>query len=264
MFAGVRRILFDLSGTLHIENQLLPGALEALAEAKAAGLAVDFVSNTSKEGRSDLLSRLASLGIEPEPGRLHTSLSVTADAANRLGLRRPLLLLSESAAADFQVEPGGADFDSVVVGLAPDKLNYQDLSRAMRLLLDRPEAPLLAAHRGRYLRSGDGLLRLGPGPFVTALEFACGRSAQAFGKPTPAFFESVLGADAAAPACAVMIGDDAEDDAAGAVRSGLRAILVRTGKYRAGDEARADCEAPPTAVCDTALDAVRLILRDRR
>ncbi|MDO7596910.1 MAG: HAD hydrolase-like protein [Pseudomonadota bacterium] len=35
-----------------------------------------------------------------------------------------------------------------------------------------------------------------------------------------------------------MIGDDAEADVEGALKAGLRACLVQTGKYRQGDESR--------------------------
>ena len=35
-----------------------------------------------------------------------------------------------------------------------------------------------------------------------------------------------------------MIGDDAEADVEGAISAGLRGILVRTGKYRPGDESK--------------------------
>jgi ribonucleotide monophosphatase NagD (HAD superfamily) len=42
-----------------------------------------------------------------------------------------------------------------------------------------------------------------------------------------------------APESAVMVGDDAESDIAGALDAGLAAaVLVRTGKYRRGDETR--------------------------
>ncbi|MCC8997995.1 MAG: HAD hydrolase-like protein, partial [Candidatus Contendobacter sp.] len=38
----------------------------------------------------------------------------------------------------------------------------------------------------------------------------------------------------------VMVGDDAEMDVYGALAAGLRGILVRTGKYRPGDEAKVE------------------------
>lgn len=42
-----------------------------------------------------------------------------------------------------------------------------------------------------------------------------------------------------APQDAVMIGDDVRQDVGGANAIGMQSILVRTGKYRAGDEGAA-------------------------
>jgi ribonucleotide monophosphatase NagD (HAD superfamily) len=55
-----------------------------------------------------------------------------------------------------------------------------------------------------------------------------------------------------------MIGDDAASDVGGALAAGLRAILVRTGKYRPGDEQRIGRSGARTAR-DLA-EAARLIL----
>jgi len=59
-----------------------------------------------------------------------------------------------------------------------------------------------------------------------------------------------------------MVGDDAESDVCGALKAGIgTALLVRTGKYRAGDESR---YAPhPTAVVDDLEAAVEWILACR-
>jgi ribonucleotide monophosphatase NagD (HAD superfamily) len=52
-----------------------------------------------------------------------------------------------------------------------------------------------------------------------------------------------------------MIGDDAEADVAGALAAGLgQAVLVRTGKYRPGDE-RAFAPAPSIVADDLAAAA---------
>jgi ribonucleotide monophosphatase NagD (HAD superfamily) len=56
-----------------------------------------------------------------------------------------------------------------------------------------------------------------------------------------------------------MIGDDAEGDVAGALRAGLgAALLVRTGKYRPGDETRFD--PAPTALVEDLTAASQWIL----
>ena len=51
-------------------------------------------------------------------------------------------------------------------------------------------AELIAIHKTRYYKRPDGLA-LGPGPFVTALEFASGKKASVMGKPDKLFYESV-------------------------------------------------------------------------
>lgn len=50
-------------------------------------------------------------------------------------------------------------------------------------------AQLIAIHKTRYYKRPDGLA-LGPGPFVTALEFASGKKAAVMGKPDELFYQS--------------------------------------------------------------------------
>lgn len=123
----------------------------------------------------------------------------------------------------------------------------------------------MAIHQGRYFQTQTGL-KLGPGPFVKALAYAADikpESVVVVGKPSSDFFLSALKAldPSLLPEEAVMIGDvrrcflcyrtimliidvlssplqDVHDDVAGAMATGMQAILVRTGKYRSGDEGK--------------------------
>lgn len=56
-------------------------------------------------------------------------------------------------------------------------------------------APLIAIHKARYYKRKDGLA-LGPGPFVTALEYAADCKATVVGKPEKTFFTQVRNRDA--------------------------------------------------------------------
>ncbi|KAF7351486.1 Haloacid dehalogenase-like hydrolase domain-containing protein 2 [Mycena sanguinolenta] len=118
-----------------------------------------------------------------------------------------------------------------------DVLSSPDDGRSGNVMLSSPShEPRLAA--------------LGPGPFVKALEHAVpGVEAHIVGKPSRAFFEAVIvDVDAHGLLLLVMpiflprriravIGDDVEADlGGGAVKLGLERVLVRTGKYRPGDE----------------------------
>ncbi len=63
--------------------------------------------------------------------------------------------------------------------------------------------------------------------------------AQVFGKPDWDVFKDGARALGIEPSRVAMVGDDAEVDVTAASRAGLGAgILIRTGKYRTGDESR--------------------------
>lgn len=133
------------------------------------------------------------------------------------------------------------------MGLAPSHFSYDHLNAAFRILLSSPPKPLIATHRAKYIRvaqspvnSSTGstsnpheTLSLGPGPFVAALETATGVQAEVVGKPSRAFFETVIDSfneDELGPledgARIAIIGDDVETDlGGGALELGLWRVL---------------------------------------
>lgn len=54
--------LIDLSGTLHIDGQAIPGAVAALERLRAAQLPCRFVTNTTKDTVDSLVMTLQTLG----------------------------------------------------------------------------------------------------------------------------------------------------------------------------------------------------------
>jgi ribonucleotide monophosphatase NagD (HAD superfamily) len=72
------------------------------------------------------------------------------------------------------------------------------------------------------------------------------------GKPSRAYFEAALAELGAGAGGAVMVGDDVESDIGGAQAVGMRAVLVRTGKFR--EETLAAAEVEPDGVVDSIAD----------
>ncbi|XP_067106189.1 haloacid dehalogenase-like hydrolase domain-containing protein 2 isoform X2 [Osmerus mordax] len=250
---ALKAVLIDLSGTLHVEDCAVPGAQEALRRLRQSSVAVKFVTNTTKECRRSLLERLQRLNFDLEEREIFTSLSAACRLLEQRR-ERPLLLVEDSALEDFS----GLDTsepNAVVIGLAPEHFNYQTLNKAFRLVLEG--ASLIAIHKARYYRRQDGLA-LGPGPFVAGLEYATERQAEVVGKPEQSFFLEALRELGCSPEDAIMIGDDARDDVGGAQKAGMKGILVKTGKYREGDEKK--ISPPPYLTCDDFVQAVDHIL----
>ncbi|KAJ6609494.1 HAD-like domain-containing protein [Mycena sp. CBHHK59/15] len=295
---AMRGVLIDISGTLHVGSTRIPRAAAALRRLQASGIPYHLCSNTSKESTRAVVARLQELGFDVGVGgsaggaarEVWTSIGSVRRALDDMGLRRPYLILSDSAREDIRLSPShseeddyGTPYDSVVIGLCPARLDYAHLNTAFRILVREhpacsPEQPvLIAAHTARYFEApaGDGLA-LGPGPFVTALEHAARVKAHVVGKPARAFFEAVVrdidmhgciggGVTCTMPADGriAIIGDDVSADlCGGALELGLWRVLVRTGKYRPGDESRPDADggAPPDEVCASFADFVDRLL----
>ncbi|MGE4543212.1 MAG: TIGR01458 family HAD-type hydrolase [Pedobacter sp.] len=226
-------VFIDLSGTLHVGRQPLPGAIEAVARLRREGFRVRFVSNTSSKGRRRLLAVLQEIGFDIAYDELFTAPLVVHRYLQRHKLK-PYLLVHPDLMEEFADLPQ-QDPDAVVVGCALDHFTYANLNRAFQLL--KRGARLIATGRTACFEGRDGL-QLDAGPFVAALEYAAGTEALVLGKPSPGFFEAA-GEEFSCPGDRItMIGDDAASDVGGAMEAGMRGILVQTGKYRAGDEAK--------------------------
>ncbi|XP_055329851.1 haloacid dehalogenase-like hydrolase domain-containing protein 2 [Paramacrobiotus metropolitanus] len=250
--------LFDLSGTLHVDDHAIPGAVQAIDRLRQTGMPLRFVTNTTKESKRMLHQRLTAMGFHINPDEIFTSITAARKILEAKKWR-PWLLVSDEAMEDFEGLPTN-DPDAVVIGLAPEKLNYENMNKAFNMVLN-DGAHLVAIHKSRYYQTKHGSA-LGPGAFVTGLEYATDTKAQVVGKPDAAFFLSAIPGVLSTHKLneIVMIGDDVRDDVCGAMKAGLSAILVKTGKYREGDENK--IEPHPTFIASDVVQAVQYILEE--
>jgi HAD superfamily hydrolase (TIGR01458 family) len=142
----------------------------------------------------------------------------------------------------------------VVVGDLGEAWDFPTLNRAFRLLHSSVEAELIALGLTRFWQADDGL-RLDTAPYVAALECATGRKPVVLGKPAERFSHAAAEKLGLAPGEILMIGDDVRVDVGGAQQAGLKGALVKTGKYRAGDENAGS----PDYVIDSIADLVGLL-----
>ena len=188
------------------------------------------MTNTTARSRSQTLEKLRSLGFELGEAELVTPAALARRHCERAGHRRVALIMNEAVKADFEgleeVEDGA---EAVIMGDLGEQFGFAILNRAFRLVMDGAE--LVALQKNRFWLTAEGL-SLDAGPFVAAVEYATGKQAHVVGKPASGFFESILADLGAEPGAVAMVGDDVESEIDGALRFGLPAVLVRTGKYR--------------------------------
>ncbi|WWC60199.1 uncharacterized protein I303_102764 [Kwoniella dejecticola CBS 10117] len=227
----LKALLIDLNGTLHVGSDPTNNAVKAIERLRKSKIPFIFCSNSTKESSAHLLSSLNEIEFRADKEELMTSLSACKEFVRDRGYKRPYLLMSDSAKQEFaspssssasspSSSPNSVDqpYDSVILGLHPPSLTYDNLNIAFRILKQEPidiastssqsghdygssaktkKPILIAPHRSLYQQSAssDQLpegLSLGIGLFVTLLEEAGGVRAEIVGKPTKRFFELAI------------------------------------------------------------------------
>jgi HAD superfamily hydrolase (TIGR01458 family) len=253
--ANVAAVLIDLDGVLYVDDDVIRGAREAVEDLRRLGLGLRFVTNTTARSRDQTLEKLARLRFSVEDRELVTPAALAVQHCHDRGHRRVALIMNEEVKRDFsELEEAGDASEAVIIGDLGSAFAYDVLNHAFREVMNGAE--LIALQKNRYWMRADGL-SLDVGPFVAAIEFATGREAYVVGKPARGFFDGALaGLGVRAPEAA-MVGDDIESDIGGALRAGLAAILVRTGKYR--KELMRTSGIQPTDVVDSIADVPKLL-----
>ncbi len=250
----MKAILFDMDGVLYEGERPVPGAARTLGWCREHAIPFRFLTNTTSRPREALVEKLAGMDIRAAVDEIVTPPVAASDWLRRHADRPVVAFVPERTRAEFAdlpFAPPHADrAGAVVVGDLGQGWDFDTLNRAFRLLFEHPGTPLVALGLTRYWQAEDGP-RLDAGPFVRALEYALGIEAVVMGKPGRSFFDAALKTLGVEPSEAVMIGDDIRSDVDAAMQAGLRAIQVRTGKFRESD---LDLGIRPTAVIDSIAD----------
>jgi len=243
-------ILLDVDGVFHVSGRPIEGAAEAIRRLRDDGHRLRFVTNSTTRTRADLADDLRAFGVELENEEVETT---PRAAARTLAGKRVLALTLAAIRPELEgVELVGEEADAVLLGGADETdesnrvFSYMNLARAFAEL--EAGAELFCLHKNPWWQTSRGPL-LDSGAFVAGLEYAAGVEATVLGKPSPAFFGAALDALDADPERTWMVGDDLQADIAGAKGCGLRAILVRTGKFR--EDALDDALVKPDAVVES-------------
>ena len=235
----IKGILFDLDGVLYVSERAIDGAHSTLEWVERQGIPHLFLTNTTSRPRSAIVDKLAGMGMHIDPGAILTP-AVAASRWLACNVEEPLALFipgatrSEFSIFELLPESAMAGAGAVILGDLGHGWTFERLNRAFILLMQAPAPALVALGMTRYWRSEQGL-QLDAGPFVKALEYATGLDAVVMGKPARAFFDSAASLLGIIPSELLMIGDDIQGDIAAAQASGMRAALVRTGKFSETD-----------------------------
>lgn len=232
-------------------------------------LATNNASNTAEQ----YVKKLARMGISIKQEEILTSGMATAlylaqhkDPANtrifvlgEQGASQPLLEQGFTLTNIYQLNSPktpnqGAD---IVVCGKDETITWDKLSTATLNL--QAGAEFIATNADTTLPTERGLVQ-GNGAILAALHAATGRTPTVIGKPEPIMYQQALALLGSTPENTIAIGDRLDTDILGAVRTGMRSLMVLTGASKREDLKKIDFT--PTWIMQD-LQAVTEALRER-
>ncbi len=247
--AGIKALIIDMDGVLWHGSEPLPGIREFFRVLRERGMPFVLATNNASSTPEQYVEKLAAMGVAVETKEILTSgIATSAWLAQRrdpgqtrvfaigeAGLMEPLaregfdLVGTHKTTANWQA-------DVVVVG-KDETLTWEKLATAT-LNLNRG-AEFVGTNADTTLPMELGITH-GNGAILAALTAATGRHPVIIGKPEPELYRQALRRLQVAPQQVAAIGDRLETDILGAVRAGIRSLLVLTGVSKEADLEQVD------------------------
>jgi NagD protein len=249
--------VFDLDGTLYVDERLTPGAAETLAWVRAIGARVAFLTNNPLRRGDTYATKLSRLGIACSPADVVTSLDALTRYLAKAPPDGPVLLVAEPLVGEVLVEAGWQltrkpDEAAMVVVSWDRGFNYPKLLAAFRAV--RHGARIVATNPDPYCPTADGGLP-DCAAMLAAIEACSGVRAEAIaGKPSRHMALTILDRVGVAPHDALMVGDRLLTDVGLARAAGMDSGLVLSGATTMADAAGA--AVPPDLILGGLTDLI--------
>jgi glycerol-1-phosphatase len=249
--------VIDLDGVIWLMGRPIPGADEAVARLRGAGVRVLFATNNSAPTRAELHKRLAHCGITTDDADLLSSADV---AASLLAPGSSAVVLGDDGVVEALGGRGvavvpEAPADAVVVGWTRT-FSFDGVARAAATV--RGGARLVGTNDDPTYPSPQGLLP-GAGSLLAAVSTAAEATPEVAGKPHRPTVEAIRARVPPAELRA-MVGDRPATDGALAAQLEIPFALVLSGVTR---EAAVPSEADVAVVAPDLVTLVRHTLEAR-
>ena len=184
-------VLFDLDGVIFQGNRLIPGAEDIIHKFQAVKIPYRFITNTTRMTKNNLVNMLSKMGFSVTPEEIFAAPHAAVEYCKLKGYKNILLIVPDEEIKDdfsaFQFVDENPE--AIVVGDMGKLFTFELLNRLFFHIINGAE--LIAMYKNRYWKSASGLT-LDLGAFISALEYAAGKSAVVVGKPDPNLFKLAI------------------------------------------------------------------------
>jgi glycerol-1-phosphatase len=223
-------LLLDLDGVVYRGKAVIPGAAEAIGQAKQFGKRVGYITNNASRTPDQIAKQLQDFGIDVSPSEIIGSAESAAKLlATKLTSGKVLVvggegLRNEVAKAGFEVVTSASDNPvAVLQGFSPE-VGWPQLAEAAFAIQNG--ALWIATNQDWTLPLEKGVAP-GNGTLVGSVHTAVGILPEFAGKPFRPIFDAAL--KQLGVSNPLVIGDRLDTDIKGSITAGLHSATVMTG-----------------------------------
>lgn len=236
MLKDVKGILSDIDGTLIFKGKPTPGAIVAVNEIRKSGFKILFFTNTDSKSPQNVLKILNDHGFKVNREEIYTPIIALKEFLSNNLDKKSFFIATKEVEKEFQEFPqveGSEIPDYVILCDFQDNWRVKRLNQAFQYALKG--ATLIGSQGNLYYLDRNGEPILDTGAFIEMISNASHKPSRIFGKPSIHFFNQAVKKLDLNKEQVIVIGDDPSSDIHGALTSGLKAVLVKTGKGKSFD-----------------------------
>jgi len=242
-FNNIKALIIDMDGVLWHGDQPMPGLADFFQTLRDQQIRFILATNNASLTQEQYVIKLAQMGVQVTRDEILTSSMATALYLSKHNnpLESRIFVIGEDGAKQPLLDHGftltdlyelndDKDYPNmgahIVVCGKDSTLTWDKLATAT--LNIRAGAQFIGTNADTTLPTERGLTH-GNGAILAALQAATGVTPTIIGKPEPIIYQQALALLGVDPAQTVAIGDRLETDILGAVRTGIRSLMVLSG-----------------------------------
>jgi len=228
--------IFDLDGTIYLEENLLPGARELIAALREQNRKVIFLSNNPTKNPQMYADKLTRLGIPTDPSEVVNTVVAMVLWLKENARGKKIFAIAEAPLinaikeAGFEYSENPEEIDIVIASYDRD-FHWKKFQIAFDALWFYKRARLVATNPDQFCPLPGGRGEVDAGPVIAALESCTGVKCEAnVGKPNKLMAELVFKLTNLNADQCIIVGDRLYTDIAMGHASGMDSALVFTGE----------------------------------